>query len=140
MRETTLKSLKTILRMQRETVERLLSEKSACFIEIEKLKKEKEITLERLEKERHFAGEISSYQTFSEFTKKVQDKIDAVEKAIQSHLLKASKLEDAFISAYKRQKSQEIVLEKAEEEKLSLQAIEERKMLDETALRRFQKG
>lgn len=137
MRPSTMKAIKTLLRLQKEEVDRLLMERSACFAEIEKLKKEKEISLERLEKERQFAGDISSYQTFSEFTKKIQDKIDAVDKEIERQLMKAADLEQAFINAYKTQKSQENVLTKVQEEKLSKEKSLENQTLDEIGLIKF---
>lgn len=139
MRAQTRKALQTLLRLKKEQVDAIAAEQSACMSEIEKLRYEKALTLENLEKERHFAGEIDALQTFSAFTQKVVDKVEAVDREIEALRRKIEKLSQEFEKAYKELKANEKVLEKAQDQKQIEDLKFENELLDEVGLRKFYK-
>lgn len=134
---TALKTLETLLKIQKNKIDTLAQKKSGYLAQLTFLAQEKKIILETLDKERRAAYDISSMQTFTAFEKQVYEKVRVVdneEKRVHTALNTVTK---EFEEAYHVFKAQELVVQKTKSALKSEEQKQENAMLDEAGLQKF---
>ncbi len=137
MQIKTQKALQTLLKVKTADLEQCLKERQEISLVIDMLHHEKELTQERLDKEKAFQSDPSATATLHHFAKACDDKIKAIDGEIASHLVALDKLQHTLLALHRTIKRFEFLLEKEALNRQKEAKKEEQKTLDEIALRRL---
>ncbi|MBX9977719.1 MAG: flagellar FliJ family protein [Alphaproteobacteria bacterium] len=137
MANNTLKSLETLIKIEKEHVENLLKKRQMLARDMLLMHEEKKLTEERLKKENTFAGDVASFMTLPHFAKASRDKIQVIQDKLLYAQHQEVLLQSELSNMYARMKTYEVLKRMKKEGLEKLRLKREQKDLDEVGLHKF---